>query len=186
MLRFISMARLLFALFFLITPLSYAGVYDTLEFGDTRGEVTKKLQASSMVEQQLDSAFFGRTGLNGVFKCKAKLAGLTYRLYFDWTEAGGLREVTLRSDSISKHNFNSGLKESWTQANKLFTQVYGNPVQGAKYPQQSDFKGHDILMTHIWHKGSSQSMLIGPGLDKGKCFLAIRFVNKRIKPIRTP
>ena len=180
------MIRSILSLFFLTSTLCQAGVYGTLEFGDSRETVTKKLKKSSMVEQKLDSAFFGRTGLNGVFKCKAKLANLTYHLYFDWDHNGGLREITLRSERLAENKYGSGLNDAWQKANKLFTQVYGLPAQDAKYPSKSDFKGHDILITHLWHKGPYQSILIGPGINKGQCFLTIRFVNEHIKPVRVP
>lgn len=134
----------------------------------------------------MEGAFFGRTGLNGVFKCKAKLAGLTYHLYFNWSESGGLEEITLRSQELPMDNYSTALQEAWSEANKLFTKVYNYPVQDANYPKKSDFKGHDMLITHLWHKGASQSILIGPGINKEKCFLAIRFVNKRIQPVKTP
>ncbi len=179
------MLRILATLYFTIASLCHAGVYDTLEFGDTRAEVTKKLQASTMVEQQLDGDFFGNTALNGAFKCKAKLAGLSYRLYFDWDDEGGLKEITLRSDELNLDQYNRALKEAWAEASTLFTQVYNPPAQAVHYPATEDFKTHDILMTHIWHKGNAQSILIGPGIIKKKCFLAIRFVNKHIKPVRT-
>lgn len=166
--------------------LSSAGVYDTLEFGDDRETVTRKLGASKMVEQTIDSTFFGRTGLNGVFKCKTKLAGLTYHLFFDWNETGGLKEITLRSNTIDKAQYNTGLQNAWKEASTLFTQVYQIPAQDAKYPQPADFKGHDILISHIWHKGKKQSVLLGPGIIKEKCFLAIRFVNQHVEPVRIP
>ena len=180
------MFRFLYILILSIPLSLQAGVYDTLEFGDSRETVTKKLQASSMVDQKMDSTFFGRTGLNGVFKCKAKLAGLSYHLYFNWNDSGGLEEITLRSGELSMEEFNGSLKEAWIEANKLFTKVYSYPAQAADYPKQNDFKGHDMLITHLWHKGAGQSILIGPGINKGKCFLAIRFVNKSIKPVRIP
>lgn len=163
-----------------------AGVYDTLQFGDSRETVTKKLQASKMVEATVDSTFFGRTGLNGIFKCKAKLADLTYHLYFGWSETGGLNEITLRSGSVPMTEYNASLKNAWEKANALFTQVYNEPAQDGQYPNKADFKEHNILISHIWHKGENQSILIGPGIDKGKCFLAIRFVNQRIEPVLVP
>lgn len=166
--------------------LCQAGVYGSLEFGDSRETVTKKLKVSELVEQTLDSTFFGRTGLNGVFKCKAKLAGLTYHLYFGWSENGGLNEITLRSNGIPLSEYNNSLKDAWSEANSLFTKVYNKPAQNAKYPTQQDFKENDIMISHVWYKGSSQSILIGPGIKKGKCFLAIRFVNERVKIVRTP
>jgi hypothetical protein len=162
-----------------------AGVYDTLEFGDNRDTVTKKLKASGLVTQTVGSTFLGRTGLNGVFRCNAKLAGLTYHLYFDWNEAG-LAEITLKSNQVSETEYESTIREAWMEAKKLFTQVYSQPIQSANYPNKNDFKGHVVLMTHLWHKNSKQSIMIGPGIEKGQSFLAIRFVNKKITPVRTP
>jgi len=143
------MIRLTLAILLTFASVCQAGVYDTLEFGDNRATVTKKLKASSMVEQQMEGAFFGRTGLNGVFKCKAKLAGLTYHLYFNWSESGGLEEITLRSQELPMDNYSTALQEAWSEANKLFTKVYNYPVQDANYPKKSDFKGHDMLITRI-------------------------------------
>lgn len=180
------MLRLAYILVLALAPFCGAGVYDTLQFGDSRETVTKKLQASTMVTTTVDSTFFGRTGLNGVFKCKAKLAGLTYHLYFGWNDNGGLNEITLRSAEVPMAEYESSINKAWAEANTLFTQVYNAPAQNANYPTKADFKKHDILITHIWHKGENQSILIGPGINKGKCFLAIRFVNQRIEPVRVP
>ncbi len=174
------------ALILILCVTSQAGVYGNLEFGDSRDTVARKLKSSDLVVQTVDSTFLGRTGLNGVFKCKAKLAGLTYHLYFDWSENGGLKEVTLRSEQLHENEYGSTIKEAWVKANKLFTQVYNRPVQNANYPNKNDFNGHPVLITHMWHKGSNQSILIGPGLEKNQSFLTIRFVNKKIAPVRTP
>ncbi|MBT8037807.1 MAG: hypothetical protein KJO21_09705 [Verrucomicrobiae bacterium] len=163
-----------------------AGVYGTLEFGDSRDTVTRKLDKSELVTSSLNKTFFGRTGINGIFKCKNKLAGLNYHLYFGWTNTGKLKEITLRSEEISKSQYQTTLLESWKKANALLTQAYQAPAQDGKYPTQADFQGRDILISHIWHKGSDQSILMGPGIIKNKCFLAIRFVDHRIEPIRTP
>ncbi|BDS08855.1 hypothetical protein NT6N_38950 [Oceaniferula spumae] len=180
------MIRLFLILILATASICSAGVYDTLQFGDSRETVTKKLQASKMVKATMDSTFFGRTGLNGVFKCNAKLAGLTYHLYFGWDDNGGLNEITLRSGEVPMAEYNTSIKNAWAEANALFTQVYNTPAQNAGYPNKSDFKQHDILISHIWHKGENQSILMGPGINKGKCYLAIRFVNQRIEPVRVP
>lgn len=175
------------AALFALNPLGLsAGVYSSLEFGDSRDTVTRKLQSSNLVEQTVGSTFLGRTGLNGVFKCKAKLAGLTYHLYFGWSDSGGLSEITLRSQKVHHNEFSTTIKSAWAEANKLFSQVYKQPVQSAHYPDKSKFKDHPILITHMWHKGARQTIMIGPGLEKQKSFLAIRFVNQKIKPVRTP
>lgn len=175
---------LVFYLFSVIS--SYAGVYGSLEFGDSRDTVMRKLRSSKLVEQTVGDTFLGRTGLNGVFKCKNKLAGLTYHLYFQWSDTGGLKEITLRSQDLDANQYGTTLKNAWTEANKLFTQVYNKPVQDAKYPQKTDFNQHPILITHIWHKGSRQSILIGPGIENNRSFLAIRFINQKIEPVRIP
>ncbi|MCP5536490.1 MAG: hypothetical protein H7A51_09700 [Akkermansiaceae bacterium] len=170
----------IFIVLSLTTFLSHAGVYGDLEFGDSRETVTRKMSASQLVEQTIDSTFFGRTGLNGVFKCKAKLAGLSYHLYFGWNEDGGLNEVTLRSSELSMEEYGRGLRRAWGEAEALFSQVYQKPSQKADYPDQKAFTKHNILISHVWHRGENQSILMGPGIDKGKCFLAIRYVNQRI------
>lgn len=173
--------------FFLLSVVtSFAGVYGDLEFGDSRETVTRKMTASQLVDQTVDSTFFGRTGLNGVFKCKAKLAGLTYHLYFGWDENGGLNEITLRSNGLNMAEYGSRLRKAWGEAETLFTKVYQSPAQKTAYPLKAAFKEHNILISHVWHRGQKQSILMGPGQDKGKCFLSIRFVNKRIELPRLP
>ena len=169
-----------FCLLLLSTLTTHAGVYGNLEFGDTRETVTKKMSSSQLVEQTIDSTFFGRTGLNGVFKCKAKLAGLTYHLYFGWSEDGGLKEITLRSSELNMGEYGKGLRRAWGEAETLFSKVYQDPTQKTAFPSQKAFKKHNILISHVWHRAGKQSILMGPGVDKGKCFLAIRYVNQHI------
>ena len=159
---------------------SFAGVYGNLEFGDSRDTVTKKMSSSQLVEQTIDSTFFGRTGLNGVFKCKAKLAGLTYHLYFGWNENGGLNEITLRSSVLNMDQYGHGLRKAWSEAETLFSKVYKAPSQKTAYPPQAAFKKHNILISHVWHRPGKQSIFMGLGADKGKCFLTIRYVNQHI------
>lgn len=173
-------ATILLATFLPLT----AGVYGDLEFGDKRETVTRKLQKSSLVVQSVDSSHIARTGLNGVFKCKAPLAGLTFHLYFYWDADGGLEEITLRSEEINKVQYSSSLYKAWSSAAKLFTQVYGTPVQNAGFPDKLDVIQHDMMMSHLWHKGKDQSILVGTGIKKDKCFLAIRFLNQHIEPVR--
>jgi len=177
------MKTISFLTLFLLGSLAvHAGVYATLEFGDDRQTVTRKLQASSLVEQTIDNTFLARTGLNGIFKCKNKLAGLNYRLFFNWTEEGGLKEITLQSDELDAEEYHTTLKQAWQQARNLFTQVYNTPAQESKFPAKSAFKKHNVLISLVWHKGDKQSILVGPGFSKkGKCFLVIRFVNEHLE-----
>jgi len=181
-----SIKSLLAALLIITSQPSLASVYGDLEFGDDRDTVTQKLQKSKLVSQTINTSLMSRTGLNGIFKSKAKLAGMTYHLYFDWNEDGGLREITLRSDQIPKANYSTTLYKAWLAASQLFTQVYNLPAQNAGFPEKMDVIKHNILMSHIWHKGDKQSILMGPGIEKENCFLAIRFLNQHIEPVLIP
>ncbi len=163
-----------------------AGVYGDLEFGDDRNTVTKKLQQSKLVEQTINTSLISRTGLNGIFKCKTPLAGLSYHLFFDWNENGGLREITLRSEDINKSTYSSTLYKAWNEAGQLFSRVYGAPAQNAGFPDRHDVSQHGMMMSHIWHRDDDQSVLLGAGIEKDQCFLAIRFINQRIEPVRIP
>ena len=179
------MKSIIFTLLILTALPSLAGVYGTLEFGDDRSTVTRKLQASNLVDQTISSTFISRTGLNGVFKCKAKLAGLTYRLYFDWNKNGRLKEITLRSDSLKKNQYSSVLYKAWQEADYLFTKAYNKPAQNAGFPDKDVLTDDSMMMSHIWHKGNKESILMGTGSENGQYFLAIRFVNQYIKPVKT-
>lgn len=170
---------------FSLLPLQ-AGVYGDLEFGDDRATVTRKLQQSKLVKQTVETTHLARTGLNGVFACTHQLAGLDYALYFDWDDNGQLCEITLRSDKIELKQYSSTLVKAWTEAAKLFSQVYGKPVQNGDFPKQADTAKHGILMSHIWHRNNDQSILMGPGIKDKQCFLAIRFLNQRIEPVIIP
>lgn len=134
-----------------------------------------------MVSTTANETFFGRLGLNGVFKCNAKLAGLTYHLYFDWDDNGGLKEVTLRSEDMPDSQYGSKLYSTWQEAKQLLTQAYNPPAQSADYPNKSDFKGSPILISTLWKRGTNNSVLLGTGREKGKCFLCIRFTNEKIE-----
>lgn len=170
---------LIFLLLF-FGPLTQAGVYGDLEFGDDRETVARKLSKSALVSQTVDNTFIGRTGLNGIFKCKAKLSGLTCHLYFNWNERGGLNEITLRTDSLSIDDYDKKLLRAWNETGQLFTQVYGAPAQKSSYPHVNSFKQHKMLVSHVWGGGGGPSILMGPGINKGKCFLFIRFVEQQV------
>ena len=163
----------------------FAGVYANLEFGDSREAVQRKLKSSDMVEQTMPDTYISRTGLNGIFKCKAQLAGLTYHLYFDWNEDGNLDEITLRSNQLEQANYRTSLYQAWKEAGKLFTQVYKAPAQNAGFPNKDALANSSIIMSHIWHKGTNESILMGTGIDQTNYFLAIRFVNRHVEPART-
>lgn len=174
------MHRILISLSLLLSTFASAGVYGDLEFGDDRETVTRKLRNSALVAQTIDNTFIGRTGLNGIFKCKAKLAGLTCHLFFNWDENGGLNEITLRSDGLSLDQYDGELARASNEAESLFSKAYAAPIQKTPFPPKEAFQQHKLLVTHVWRQVENTSILMGPGIDKGKCFLFIRFTNERI------
>ena len=153
----------LFLCSLLLISVSQAGVYGDLEFGDSRETVTRKLRNSALVTQTIDNTFVGRTGLNGIYQCKAKLAGLTCLLFFNWDENGGLNEITLRSDGLSLDQYDGELlRASNEAAQKLYAnfgfkgaavrrEYYDSPVEDAVMMtlEQGAFEGlikrHEIL-----------------------------------------
>jgi len=177
------MRSIILSLILLSSLPSLAGVYGNLNFGDNRATVAKKLKKSKLVDQTMTSTLMGRTGLNGVFKCKAKIAGLTYRLYFNWDDQGSLKEITLRSETVEAEKYSSTIFNAWTEAQVIFTKAYKSPVQQTNFPKQSTLNDGGMLMSHIWHQTPNQSILMGTGQDSEKYFLAIRFINQRIDPV---
>ena len=126
----------LFLCSLLLISVSQAGVYGDLEFGDSRETVTRKLRNSALVTQTIDNTFVGRTGLNGIYQCKAKLAGLTCLLFFNWDENGGLNEITLRSDGLSLDQYDGELLRASNEAASRRSKAYAEPIQHTTLPPQ--------------------------------------------------
>ena len=171
----------LFLCCLLLISASQAGVYGELEFGDSRETVTKKLSQSPLVEQTIDNTYTARTGLNGIFKCKGKISELTFHLYFNWDEQGGLNEITLRSEGLDVDLYKTRLQRAWSDAESLFTQVYEAPAQQATYPALSSFKKHKMMISHVWGNKGKETILMGTGIDKNQCFLFIRYVRAQVE-----
>lgn len=173
--------RLILFISALLISASHAGVYGDLEFGDSRETVTKKLRQSPLVEQTVDDVFTARTGLNGIYKCKARISGLTCHLYFNWDEQGGLDEITLRSEGLALGTYSKQLRQAWLDAERLFSEVYSAPVQKAPYPALDAFQNHKMMISHIWDNPGKGSILMGTGVDADRCFLFVRFASREMK-----
>ena len=169
-----------FASAFLISA-AHADVYGDLAYGDSRESVTSKLMQSPLVEQIIDDVFMARTGLNGIYKCKAKISGLACHLYFNWDEQGGLNEITLRSEGLALQTYPKELKQAWLDAERLFSEVYADPVQKAPYPALDAFQNHKMMISHVWDNPGKGSILMGTGVDADRCFLFIRFAKNAIE-----
>ena len=106
-----------------------AAVFDQLVFGQSRAQVLAKLKTSKFVELTVDETFLGRTGLNGVFRTRKKIGGLDASLYFDWTDAGELKELTLQTEALPASAYRTQIEPSWKKFIELLTTLYDDPVQ---------------------------------------------------------
>lgn len=167
--------------FSLFSSLIHAGIYGDLEFGDNRETVTNKLKQSPLVEQTIDDTFIARTGLNGIFRCKAKISGLTCNLYFNWDDQGGLNEITLRSESLKPEEYQTTLRRAWLEAESLFSKAYQLPTQKASYPSETAFDEHQMMISHVWKNPGGKTILMGTGMEKKGCFLFIRYASQDIE-----
>ena len=170
------MRRLPFLTWLLLALPINAGVYGDLQFGDSRETITRKLSESPLVEQTIDNTYIARTGLNGIYKCKARISGLVCQLYFNWDQHDRLIEITLRSETLNADRYKTDLKQAWSDAGALFAKVYHKPKQEAPYPDPSSFGQHKMMISHVWESDDGVTIYMGSGMDKNTCFLFVRFV----------
>ena len=177
-----SFMKIIATLFVSALSLS-AGVYEDLEYGDTKQVVTDKLMACDRVETTVPQTMFGRVGMNGTFRIKKKLNGVQFSLFFDWNENQQLKEITLRSDAIEPDSFDSKLSDTFKNANRLITEVYGPAVMSNPMPTSDQVDDGTILNSHLWHVAGG-TLLLGVAKEQGQLHLSIRFLEKHIDPVR--
>lgn len=159
-------------------------VFDELRFGDKRAEVTEKLKASKMVELTIQETFLGRTGLNGVFRTRNKIGGLEVSLFFDWTDEGGLREITLQTPAAPAGKFNQQFQPCWEECIKLLTSLHGQPVIATTGLDLTAIPNGGMLSTHMWKLQETGTALLGASREGDDYHVAIRFTEKKIEPVR--
>jgi hypothetical protein len=138
-----------------------AAIFDTLKFGDTRKTVTAKLKASKMVEANLNSTFFGRTGINGIYRTVQPIGGLHCYLFFDWDEADLLKEISLRTEDKALGEYEAVLKPCWQALTELIMPIYGKPLQTTKMPAASDLTNEQMLASHLWRIDQGGTVMLG-------------------------
>ena len=163
-----------------------AAVFDSLLFGDRRDQVIKKLKASQFVESTLDETFLGRTGLNGVFRTRKQIGGLDASLYFDWTDGGLLREVTIQTTTVPESAYLTKLEPSWKEFVNLLSTLYGKPVQQGALPDAASLGDGSFRPSHLWTLDAGGSVLLGTARDGSHYQLVVRFTEKKIKPVALP
>jgi hypothetical protein len=163
-----------------------SAVFDTLSFGDSREAVLAKLTASKFVEMTTDATFVGRSGLNGIFRTRRKIGTLNATLYFDWTESGMLKEITLQTDLLPADVYKSELQPSWKELAELLDTLHGNPVQKGPFPPKESLADSSFSPSHLWELETSGSALLGTARDGGKYQVVVRFTQKKIQPVEIP
>jgi hypothetical protein len=163
-----------------------SAVFDTLHFGDTRQQVLAKLKASTLVELGVDETFLGRLGLNGTFQTRKDIGGLRCLLFFDWSEAGAMNELSLQTSPLAAAAYPTRLKACWEQLIKLLTTLYGAPLQNANYPAQEELTDGAFLATHLWRLEGGGSVLLGTAREDGSFTTVVRFTQRDLTPVRIP
>ena len=163
-----------------------AAVFDQLVFGDTRDRVFTKLKTSKFVELTVDETFLGRTGLNGIFRTRKQIGGLDASLFFDWTDEGHLKELTLQTETLPASAYRTKIEPSWKQFIVLLTTLYDQPVQNGSLPYPDSINDGTFSPSHLWTLETGGSVLLGTARDGDQFQLVVRFTQKKIKPVAFP
>jgi hypothetical protein len=158
-----------------------AAIFDTLKFGDTRETVTAKLKASKMVEANLDGTFFGRTGINGIYRTVQPIGGLNCYLFFDWDEADLLKEISLRTEDKAIGEYETVLKPCWQALTELIVPIYGKPLQTTKMPAASDLTNEQMLASHLWRIDQGGTVMLGASRLGEAYQVSILFTKEKIE-----
>lgn len=164
-------------------PPPKGAAFDQLEFGDSRNTVEKKLKVSALVTSAGDGIFLGRTGLNGIYKTKATIGGLHCFLFFDWHKSGGLREVTLQTQPVSRGQYITSLRGNWSELIDLLNKLHGRPVQAAEFPDAAELQDGAILGSHLWYTDEGHSVILGTGQEGAGYNVVVRITSERIRPV---
>lgn len=163
-----------------------SAVFDKLSFGETRAEVLAKLKTSKFVELTVDETFIGRTGLNDVFRTRRKIAGQDASLFFDWTEDGKLKEITLQTAALPATALESQIVPCWKELAELMTTLYGKPIHADPELRLSAIPDGSMLPSHLWKLEKKGSATLGAARDGEKYQVVVRFSEKAVKPVAIP
>lgn len=163
-----------------------AAVFDQLAFGDTRAQVMEKLKVSKFVEMTGSEVFSARTGLNGLFRTRRKIGGLDASLFFDWTDGGGLKEVTLQTAPLPANALNDQLTPCWKEFIQLLTTLHGTPSNANNKLDLSPIKDGGMSGTHLWKLEDTGTAMLGAAREGDHYQVAVRFTTEDIKPVVIP
>lgn len=163
-----------------------SAVFDRLLFGDTREQVLAKLKASKFVELTVGETFLGRTGLNGVFRLRKKIGELDASLYFDWTDAGVLKELTLQTDALPSSDYQTKLEPCWKDFIVLLSTLYGTPLHQGSMPNIATLTDGSFSPSHLWTLEGGGSALLGTARDGDNYQLVVRFKQQKTRLLGMP
>ena len=163
-----------------------AAFFDNLTFDDTRETTLAKLKVSKIVEMTTDETFIGRSGINGIFRTRQKIGNLSGFLYFDWTDAGKLKELTLQTECLPATAYKSELEPSWKGFVALLSTLYGKPVQKGSIPQPDSIASGSFSPSHMWTLESGGSALLGTAREANNYQLVVRFTQKKVAVMEIP
>lgn len=167
-------------------PHDPSAFFDNLTFRDTRESTLAKLKVSKVVQMTTDETFIGRSGLNGVFKTRRKIGVLDGFLYFDWTEAGKLKELTLQTETRPDSAYKTELEPGWKELIDLLSSLYGKPVQKGPIPPVNTLADGSFAPSHLWLLEGGGSALLGTAREGGKYQLVVRFTQKKVGVVEIP
>jgi hypothetical protein len=161
-------------------------VFDKLSFGQSRAEVLAKLKTSKFVELTVDETFLGRTGLNDVFRTRKKIAGLDASLFFDWTEDGKLKEITLQTRALPSSALKGQLSPCWKEFTGLLTSIYGKPIHAETELRVSSIQDGMLVPTHLWSLEKNGSATLGVAREGKNYMVVVRFTQKAVQRVAFP
>lgn len=156
------------------------GVLENIGFGDTRDEVTQKLLASRMFESTMDQTFFGRMGLNGIFKSTETIGGLHGYLFFDWDEDGGLESITLQTEPQEIGRWKTHLEPCMEEFVKLISALHGKAAAATHRTNPASLDDGMFMGDYLWRLEPVGSILLGPSRMDGKIHISVRFTKETI------
>jgi hypothetical protein len=163
-----------------------SAVFDKLSYGESRAEVLAKLKTSTFVELGVPETFIGRTGLNDVFRTRRKIGGLDASLFFDWTEDGKLKEITLQSSALPASALKDQLAPCWKEMAELLTTLYGKPLQADSELRISSIQDGTMVPSHLWNLEKNGSAMLGASRDGQKYQIVARFTRKPVVSFAIP
>ena len=153
-------------------------IQSSLVFGENITQVTKRLKANALFETTLDETFYARTGLNGIFRTKQKIANQNSQLYFGWNDRGGLKDFTLHTDSMSLSKSEEQLLSCWQAYIDIITEIHGEPLNESPKLVLKSIPEDGIIFTHLWESPKTGTILIGASHDRQGYQIALRFTSE--------